>query len=63
MAIAATCRDDPGELKLMTRLAKTTHVPVAGHDLLVSGNKVADKEEDGHDDVLSNGDDVGSSDL
>ena len=26
-------------------------------------NKVPDEEEDGHDDVLSNGDDIGASDF
>lgn len=30
---------------------------------LVSGNKVPDKEEDGHDDVLSNGDDIRARDF
>jgi hypothetical protein len=29
----------------------------------VSGNKVADEEEDGHDDMLSNRDDIRTSDL
>ena len=30
---------------------------------LVGGDEVADKQEDAHDDVLSNGDDVGAGDL
>ena len=40
-----------------------THIPVAGHDLLVSGDKVANEQEDGHDDMLSHRDDIRSSDL
>lgn len=38
-------------------------VPVSSHDLLVGGNEVSDEKEDGHDDVLGDGDDVGSSDF
>lgn len=38
-------------------------VPVTVLDLLVGGDEVADEEEDGHDDVLSDGDDVGAGDL
>lgn len=38
-------------------------VPVAGLDLLVGGDEVADEDEDGHDDVLGDGDDVGAGDL
>jgi len=38
-------------------------VPVAVLDLLVGRDKVADEEEDGHDDVLSDGDNVGAGDL
>ena len=38
-------------------------VPATGSDLLVGGDKVADEDEDGHEDVLGDGDDVGSSDL
>jgi hypothetical protein len=38
-------------------------VPVTTSDLLASGAEVADESEDGHDDVLGDGDDVGASDL
>ena len=38
-------------------------VPVATGDLLASGTEVADESEDGHDNVLGDGDDVGASDL
>jgi hypothetical protein len=38
-------------------------IPVAVLDLLVGRDEVADEEEDGHDNVLSDGDDVGASDL
>lgn len=36
-------------------------VPLAGLDLLVCGNEVADENEDGHDDMFGDGDDVGAS--
>jgi hypothetical protein len=35
-------------------------VPVAGLDLLVGGHEVAHQDEDGHDDVLGDRDDVGA---
>ena len=38
-------------------------VPVTTGDLLASGTEVADESEDGHDDVLGDGNDVGASDL
>ena len=38
-------------------------VPLAVADLVVRGDEVADQEEDGHDDVLSDGDDVGAGDF
>ena len=38
-------------------------IPIATRDLFVSWDKVADKDEDGHDDVLGNGDDVGAGDF
>lgn len=39
------------------------NVPVAVLDLLVGRDEVADQEEDGHDDVLSDRDDIGAGDL
>lgn len=44
-------------------LGDGSDVPVAVLDLLVGRDEVADEEEDGHDDVLSDGDDVGAGDL
>lgn len=44
-------------------LSDSGDVPVTVLDLLVGRNEVADQEEDGHDDVLSDGDDVGAGDL
>jgi hypothetical protein len=50
-------------LEIVLVLGDGSDVPVTGHDLLVGGDKVADEDEDGHDDVLSNRDNVGTSDL
>lgn len=50
-------------LEIILLLGNTSDVPVTVEDLLVGGDKVADEDEDGHDDVLSDGDDVGASDL
>lgn len=44
-------------------LGDGSDVPVTVLDLLVGRDEVADEEEDGHDDVLSDGDDVGAGDL
>jgi hypothetical protein len=44
-------------------LGHGSNIPVTVLDLLVGGDEVADEEKDGHDDVLSDGDDVGTSDL
>jgi hypothetical protein len=38
-------------------------VPFTTHDLFMGGNKVADEGEHGKNDVLSNRDDIGSSDF
>ena len=50
-------------LKVELLLSSVGDVPVTTLDLLVGRDEVADKDEDGHEDVLSNGDDVGASDL
>ena len=50
-------------LKVELVLSDGGNIPVAVLDLLVGGDEVADEEEDGHDDVLSDGDDVGASDF
>ena len=44
-------------------LGGSGHVPLAGLDHLVGGDEVADENEDGHDDVLGNRDDVRAGDL
>lgn len=50
-------------LQIELVLGDSGDVPVAVADLVVSGDEVADQEEDGHDDVLSDGDNVRASDL
>ena len=50
-------------LEIVLVLRHGGDVPVTGSNLLVGGHKVADEDQDGHDDVLSDGDDVGARDL
>lgn len=50
-------------LKIVLVLGGTSDVPLTLHDLLVCGNKVTDEDEDGHDDVLGDGHDVGTGHL
>ena len=50
-------------LEIVLVLGDLGNVPVTTGDLLVRRDKVADEGKDGHDDVLSDGDDVGASDL
>jgi len=50
-------------LQVILVLGDGGDVPVTCSDLLVSGDEVADEDEDGHDDVLGDGDDVGASDF
>lgn len=50
-------------LKVELVLGSSGNVPLATLNLLVGGNEVADQEQNSHDDVLSNGDNVGASDL
>jgi len=50
-------------LEVVLVLGDSGDVPVTVADLVVGWNEVADEGEDGHDDVLSDGDDVGASDL
>lgn len=50
-------------LKVVLTLGNGGDVPVTSLDLFVGGNEVADKDEDRHDDVLSDRDDVGASDF
>lgn len=44
-------------------LSDSSNVPLAAADLLVGGNEVADQGQDGHDNVLSDGDDIAAGDL
>lgn len=50
-------------LEIELVLGSGGNVPVTGLDLLVGGHEVAHQHEDGHDDVLSDRDDVGASHL
>lgn len=50
-------------LEIVLLLGHGGDVPVALGDLLVGGDKVAQQHQDGHDDVLGDGDDVGAGDL
>lgn len=50
-------------LEVVLLLGDGGDVPLAAGDLLVGGHEVAEEDEDGHDDVLGDGDDVGAGDL
>lgn len=50
-------------LQVVLVLGNSGNVPVTRSDLLVSWNKVADQHENGHDDMFSDGHDVGARDL
>ena len=50
-------------LEIVLVLGDGSDVPVARSNLLVGRDEVADEDEDGHDDVLGDGDDVGAGDL
>lgn len=50
-------------LEIILVLSHGSDVPITSLNLLVSRNEVADKGEDGHDDVLSDRDDVATSNL
>lgn len=50
-------------LKIELVLGGLGDVPVATGDLLACGTEVADECEDGHNNVLGDGDDVGASDF
>lgn len=50
-------------LEVVLVLSDLSDVPVTAGDLLVGGDEVADESEDGHDNVLSDGDNVGAGDL
>lgn len=50
-------------LQIVLLLGGGGDIPLAALGHLVGGNEVADKDEDGHQDVLGDGDDVGAGDL
>jgi hypothetical protein len=50
-------------LEIVLVLGDSGDIPVTSGDLLVSWDKVADEDENGHDDVLGDGDDVGARNL
>jgi hypothetical protein len=47
-------------LEVVLVLRGRSDVPFTGLDLLVGGDEVADKHEDGHEHMLGNGDDIGA---
>lgn len=64
LANAADCDGtDNLVLKIIFVLGDVGDVPVAALDLLVCWNEVTNEDKDGHDDVLSDGNNVGSGDL
>jgi hypothetical protein len=50
-------------LEIELVLGRLGDIPVATGDLLTCGTEVADEREDGHDNVLGDGDDVGAGDF
>lgn len=60
-----TNSDGPDDLALeiIFVLGHGSNIPVSSFNHLVGRNKVADQSQDGHDDVLSHGDDVAASDF
>ena len=50
-------------LEIVLVLSDGSNVPLATLDLLVGRDEVTDQSQDGHNDVLSDGDDVGTGDL
>lgn len=50
-------------LKIVLVLGHLSDVPVSALDLLVGGDEVADQSEDSHDDVFSDGNDIGPCDF
>ena len=60
---ASTDGSDDLALQIECVAGDVRHLPVTTLDHLVSRDKVADEEEDAHDDVLSNGDDIGTGNL
>lgn len=50
-------------LEVVLLLGGGGDVPLAALNLLVGGDEVADEDQDGHEDVLGDGDDVGAGDL
>lgn len=50
-------------LEIVLALCDSCNIPVSRCDLLVGWDEVADKDEDGHDDVLGDGDDIGAGNF
>lgn len=50
-------------LEIVLTLRNGSDIPVSRCDLLVRRDEVADEDEDGHDDVLGDRNDIGSSDF
>ncbi len=54
---------DDFALEIELVLGRSSDVPLTSLDLFVRRDEVADEDEDGHDHVLSDGDDVGAGDF
>lgn len=50
-------------LEIILALCDSCNVPVSRRDLLVGWDEVANEDEDGHEDVLGDGDNVGARDF
>lgn len=50
-------------LEVVLLLGSSGDIPLTTLNLLVGGNEVSDENQDGHENVLSDGDDVGASNL
>jgi hypothetical protein len=65
-ALADTADSDGADdlvLKIVLLLGDGSDIPVPSLNLLMGGNKVSHQDQDGHDDVLSDGDDIAAGDF
>ena len=60
---ASTKGADDLILEIESILGNAGDVPAAAHDLFVGRRVITDEDEDGHDDMFSNGDDVRAGNL
>jgi len=50
-------------LEIELVLGSGSNIPLTGLDLLMCWDEIADENEDGHDDMLGDGDDIGAGDF